>query len=259
MLFEELLKRKQMLERVLEINEQNNISIYGRFRIDAHHGKPQYYHCLKTGDTKGKFLKKDEREIAAHIAQYQYDQKIKGLAQKQLKKVNELIKVEMEDSMTCAFEKINPFRKELIKPYRVSNETYAKNWQCEKYESNSFMFDREYSTARGDKVRSKSEVIIANYLYSENIPYKYEYPLRLKKRTVYADFATLNVRTRQEFALEHFGMLDNEKYLMNALSKIDEYIESGYIPGKNLILTFEYSGTDFNINNLKTLVDEHLK
>ena len=33
-------------------------------------------------------------------------------------------------------------------------------------------------TIKGEKVRSKSEVIIANLLTSHNIPYHYEYPVQ---------------------------------------------------------------------------------
>ena len=57
----------------------------------------------------------------------------------------------------------------------------------------------EYYTYKGERVRSKSEMIIANELFRNNIPYKYELPIELenwnKKVTIYPDFTVLNKRT----------------------------------------------------------------
>lgn len=52
-------------------------------------------------------------------------------------------------------------------------------------------------------MRSKSEVIIADLLNKEGIPYRYEFPLYLKEfNTVYPDFTILNVRKRKEIYWE---------------------------------------------------------
>lgn len=61
----------------------------------------------------------------------------------------------------------------------------------------------EFYTAKGEKVRSKSEVIIADVLSREGIPYRYEYPLYLKGiGKVHPDFTVLNVKQRKEIYWE---------------------------------------------------------
>ena len=92
---------------------------------------------------------------------------------------------------------------------------------------------------KGELVRSKSEALIANTLYDYGIPYKYECRLRLDKADYYPDFLTLNPSTGEEIPWEHFGMMDDIKYDLNTIDKIQNYILSGYIPGINLIMTFE--------------------
>ena len=64
-------------------------------------------------------------------------------------------------------------------------------------------------TERGERVRSKSEKILADYFYSHNIPYKYEHPLYLTGfGIVYPDFTVLSQRTRHEMYWEHNGRME---------------------------------------------------
>lgn len=114
-------------------------------------------------------------------------------------------------------------------------------------------------TERGEKVRSKSEKILADKLYSMGIPYRYEYPLKLGRYgTVYPDFTLLNVKTRKEYLLEHFGMMDNPEYCQKALLKIEEYARCGIYPGKNLLCTFETSRKSPNMTIIEQMLDKFL-
>ena len=97
---------------------------------------------------------------------------------------------------------------------------------------------RIYTTRRGEKVRSKSEVIIADALYSMGIYYEYEKPLL--KGKYYPDF-TIEFSPRGEtLYIEHFGMLSSPEYVYQNLLKLIEYEKNGIISGHNLILTYEY-------------------
>ena len=117
----------------------------------------------------------------------------------------------------------------------------------------------EYYTDNGERVRSKSEIIIANKLYRYNIPYRYEYPLQLQSDIItHPDFTCLNVKTRQEYIWEHFGIMDNAEYACNAIKKISDYANSGYILGRNFIATFETANTPINANCIDSLIKSHL-
>ena len=55
-------------------------------------------------------------------------------------------------------------------------------------------------TEKGERVRSKSEKIIADYFYRKNILYKYEKPLYLNGYgIVYPDFTLLSRKQERKF------------------------------------------------------------
>ena len=107
-------------------------------------------------------------------------------------------------------------------------------------------------TDRGERVRSKSELIIANLLSKEGIPYKYECPLRLKGfGTVHPDFTALRRNARREIYWEHLGMMDDPEYTARAVRKISAYILNGFYPGEDLIITAETNASPINIRELR--------
>ena len=91
------------------------------------------------------------------------------------------------------------------------------------------------------------------------IPYKYERPLVLRTiGKVHPDFTVLNVRTREEFVWEHFGMMDDPGYCERNLGKIVAYEKDGFFPGKNFIMTFETKEHPLNTKIIDKLVENFL-
>lgn len=70
---------------------------------------------------------------------------------------------------------------------------------------------RIYPTAKGDLVRSKSEVIIANLLYYEGLEYEYEAKLHHLSGVIKPDF-TVKTPSGKYIYWEHLGMLGSEEY-----------------------------------------------
>ena len=131
----------------------------------------------------------------------------------------------------------------------MSDEEYAREWQETPYQGKLFLAgDPDYRSLKDERMRSKSEVIIANLLNSLGIPYKYECPLTLKDGAViYPDFTILNKRTREVIIFEHLGKLGEERYAAKNIKKINSYLLEGYIPGINLILSYESDTVGLNI------------
>ena len=48
--------------------------------------------------------------------------------------------------------------------------------------------------------------------------------------------------------------MDNAEYACNAIKKINDYANSGYILGKNFIATFETSNTPINANYIDDII-----
>ena len=119
--------------------------------------------------------------------------------------------------------------------YSISDYDYAMMWKNVDYQGKGVSDDAmELYSDAGERVRSKSEVIIANKLHNLGIAYRYEFPIKfMSGRIVYPDFYCLNVRKRREIVYEHFGMMDDPEYANNAVKKIEEYQRNGYWLGKN--------------------------
>lgn len=96
-----------------------------------------------------------------------------------------------------------------------------------------------HKTFAGHYVRSKSEVIIANTLYSNHIPYRYEAKLQLTNLLLYPDFTICHPQTNEISYWEHFGMIDLPTYLDNSNNKLKLYTTHGIYPTINLITTYE--------------------
>lgn len=98
-----------------------------------------------------------------------------------------------------------------------------------------FMLGRIYSTTKGDLVRSKSEVIIANLLHQHGINYEYEEELFYEgDKRLSPDFTvTIN---GQVFYWEHLGMIGVSDYDSRWLEK--QLIYEKYFPNQ-LVVTYE--------------------
>ncbi len=89
-----------------------------------------------------------------------------------------------------------------------------------------------HRTKRGDLVRSKSEVIIANELLAQGIDrYEYEEALPLPDgRTRYPDFTIMDDDTGARYYWEHLGLLHNPDYETRWKRKLQEYRDASIIP-----------------------------
>ena len=85
-----------------------------------------------------------------------------------------------------------------------------------------------HRTERGDLVRSKSELVIADKLHARGIDYVYEQPLVLTNgRSRYPDFTIADHARGVTFYWEHLGMLDDPGYKARWEGKRAEYLECG--------------------------------
>ncbi len=76
----------------------------------------------------------------------------------------------------------NPERKKLIRPYDMPLEEKILEWKSIPYVGKEFAKDLpEIYTKKGERVRSKSEKLIADTLNESGIEYKYECPIELNR------------------------------------------------------------------------------
>ena len=96
-----------------------------------------------------------------------------------------------------------------------------------------------HRTIRGELVRSKSEVIIADCLHYNKLDYEYEPELILEGRVKRPDFKVVDSDTGDTWYWEHCGMMTDPKYVKRWEAKKKFYEKNGIKEGKNLIVTYD--------------------
>lgn len=250
-----LLQLKQGKEEALKIAPE------GSLRICSHGGRTQYYHRNDPKDFNGVYIKEKDVELARKLAQKDYDKKVLASIEKELNATEKYLASIKEKCVEQIYDNLHKERKKLIVPVLQPEDAYIEKWQNLKYQGKEFKDGvPEFYSSKGERVRSKSEVIIADLLCKEEIPYRYEYPIYLKGfGKVHPDFTVLNIKERKEIYWEHLGMMDDPDYSENALQKIAAYEQNGIFPGENLILTYETRKCPINQKVIKLMIQRYLK
>jgi len=138
---------------------------------------------------------------------------------------------------TIVCEQLSSMSKKM--PDDLSHNKELLLWQNSDYEKLEYKSEQlKYVTLRGDKVRSKSERVIANMLFKNKIAYRYEPAFYIEEKTFYPDFL-IKTLDGEYIVWEHFGLMDNEEYYLHAINKIRKYRQAGFVQHKNLICTWE--------------------
>lgn len=133
--------------------------------------------------------------------------------------------------------------------YDLSGAINIKDWAKRNGRGNDFRPEgKKHKTKCGLWVRSKSEVILANAFTNRGIHFIYETKRKIGAQFFAPDFILISPIDNREIIWEHFGMLSDPEYRKNFEWKLEQYIMAGYIPGVNLIITFD--DMDGNIDSL---------
>ena len=147
----------------LEKQEKRNLA--GRLRISSDRGYPRYYHC-KGDDKRGVYISKKNLELARQLAQKEYDEKLQKYIAKRLKQVGKILKSDTEEEIDEVYETLHEARKQLVTPIQPTWEQQLEQWKKESYQGKEFSGDSiVIYTEKGERVRSKSEKILADYFY----------------------------------------------------------------------------------------------
>ena len=183
---------QQLRERVAQLNAVLDLKLRalkkapeGNLRISQCRGDVQYYHRKSPDDERGHYQNATHYELAQSLAQKDYNQRLVKSLKMELKILQGALRqleklTASNDSSDTVINLLHPLRRALITTATLPDEQYAAAWQEQKYKRKSFQPDKpELYTASGIRVRSKSEIIIADTLTRLGIPYHYEYPLSL--------------------------------------------------------------------------------
>ncbi len=163
-------------------------------------------------------------------------------------------------SIERVYDNLSEARKALVTPMIPSDESYIAEWRVRNIGgANTFPEEGKYPTARGELVRSKSEKILADMFEKFGVPYSYEPQIVLPNgKSIYPDFALLNVRIRKTIYWEHLGLITDGDYASRALLKINQYDKIGIEVGKELIVSMESDENPLDIKLIEKKIKEYL-
>ena len=259
-----LLKEQlEEIDRLIDVTETNlrqlekvqNATVI----VSISNGVTQYY-LKDANSSKRRYVHSDQKEMLLKIAQHDYDKKVfKKLVMQRDTLKRFLAKYNINEIISL-FEDMNDGKKKLVKPIIESEKEYVQKW----YESftldqNGFREELIFPTERGEKVRSKSEKILADLFLKYGINYVYEPKIVIATgKVVFPDFAVLDIKRRRTILWEHLGKIDSEDYAVRNLKKIDTYERNGFILGEGLIVSSESKSAPVDLKvvrkKLKTLL-----
>ena len=228
----------------------------GTLYIKKNGRKAEYYYRHPGTGNRKIYIPQRQMELACLLAQKDYNQKILKFLKKLLKETEKV-----SESSCAVFATGLPYpqidavyyalsleRQALVKPIIPTTDQYVREWLSCPYEPKPFHPDDKsaYYTRKNERVRSKSELHMADKIDYVGIPRLYEFPLEIRGKILHPDFTLLDITTRREKYLEHCGMMDNPEYLDNFLWKMDFYRDNGIHPGEDLIVTMESSARPLN-------------
>jgi len=243
-IYQDAERRFRELCRIAQIIEKRILKYPpGKIHVVMHKGNAQYYLREDPRDKSGKYMPKKEGKKIRQYLQKKYDEEALRLINQEiiiLKKY--LLKSKMSSETIQSLYSSQPQEiKQMLNPIAISDSDFVSEWLLAPYEPKTI--DKEncrFKTDRGEIVRSKSEVNIANALNKFNIPYKYECPLCLSNGVViHPDFTVLDIRRRREIYWEHRGMMDDREYARHTVQRLKQMEKEGIFPGDNLIITEE--------------------
>lgn len=165
-----LLQEQYRLERILGKTKDRLKDVpEGSLRLSKTKKWVQYY-CILPGQKKnGVYIPKAEEKLIYKLAQKGYDEKIVKLAEKRLAQIKRLTKDYEEEELEKIFLNEHKEKQKLIQPVEPTWEQRITEWISEDYKGKEFQEDMPVIlTGKGERVRSKSEKILADYFYRNN-------------------------------------------------------------------------------------------
>lgn len=258
-LYEEAQRR---LNELVEIEKKKQAEIQsapnGKIHIVNSKKRVQYYLRTDSSDKSGIYIQKTQMSTLQKYIQKSYDEKIQKTIQKEIRYIKKFL-----DNSSKLVEKTRNIYssqpdevKSYITPIDYSDEDYIKKWLDVDYEKKEIQTSSAvFITDRGEQVRSKSELTIANMLYKYGIPYKYECPIKIKNNIIiHPDFTVLNVKKRKVLYWEHRGMMDDRDYARHTVQRLKDFASAGIIIGDNLIITEETVASPLGTNEIENVI-----
>ena len=266
-----LAEEKQKIDKLVKAIEKSDIlSSNDSLLIRKQHGNYRFY-IRESESSEPHYMGSNETDRIKALGSKLYATRLLKAAEAETSQLEKCLTIlqsaQKEESYDKAdidevFNHLNERIREMVKPTRFTDDGFAARWQAEKYHNRWMKSDYSFETPRGEKVRSKSEWMIASMLADAGVPYRYEEIVAISPQFgvfFHPDFTVLNKRTRKVYYWEHFGRMDDPQYVESSfMPKISEYYNFEFLPGEKLLMTFESKHSPLDTNQVKRLIENYL-
>ena len=230
----------------------------GWINIRHQNGKAYYYYA--NAKFKERFLTKKDKELIKQLLQKRYLKEVLKAAKNELSVLSKMLNTYPANLPEEMFEKLPQELRSGVEPIILGDEQDAREWMEEPYVGKPFKDDAPvYMTIKGERVRSKSEVMLADRLFFRGVPYKYECPIMIDGIVIHPDFSMKRMSDNKVIYHEHCGKMDDPDYYSDLVERINLYNQAGIMQGDRLTFSFETSDKPLDIRVIDRLIDEFFK
>lgn len=229
-----------------------------RITVKKDRGSFQYYTYSKKDNAHHTLSKAKRMKQIQRLCQSEYNEDLARVLNSRIQILEETLPQLIQANPNKVLASLALGKQCMVADYLTDDDDYAASWEKEEFEAKEPPA-KGHSTDKGDIVRSKSEVLIANKLLAYDIPYRYEASLNLPEGNFHPDFTVLNKRTRKVYYWEHLGMIEDVDYTINAFMRLRIYQQNGISSGRNLILTTETRSKPLDSLEIQTVIESLLK
>lgn len=201
----------------------------------------EYVHLYKDKEHDNSYIRKGitkNDHITNKLARKKYLQASIKMLEKEISLLENYLSKHIEPTTQNILDTLPLKYQQLPEELYFPQKRAGKKWQNQPFEQNSKnLHEKVHITSKGLRVRSKSELIIAEKLDALGIPYRYEALIHYKNLTFSPDF-TIYLNGVLKY-WEHCGMMSDPEYRKYNTWKLDIYEEMGIVPWNNLIITYD--------------------
>ncbi len=254
-----LSERYDLITKTIESLERKlKLLPAGRLNIKHQNGK-SYYYFVKT-NSKEKYLSLDDALLISQLLQKRYLKEVLKAAKNELAALSKMLSLYPDDLPEELYEKLPEELRMGVEPVILGNEQDAREWMAEPFVGKPFKDDAPvYKTIKGERVRSKSEVMIADRMFFRGVPYKYECPIMIDGQVIHPDFSIKRMSDNKLIYHEHCGRMDDPEYVNDLVERVNLYNQAGIMQGDRLTFSFETADKPLDNRVIDRLIDEFFK
>ncbi len=246
--------KKELVKQKAELKSMPK----GTLILRKEKGSTSYVQLIPSSATPtGKQLRKGitkNEALLQKMARKKYLEISTKLLEEEVINLNKYLRKRLEPSPENVLSLLPDHYKTLPEKMFFPQKRNADKWASADYRRNGKNPEQlTHISAKGLRVRSKSELIIAEMLDRYGIPYRYEQVIRIGRHFFSPDFI---IWTENGLIYwEHCGMMAKPDYREYNKWKLSVYDNTGIVPWKNLIITYDNEDGDLDAR----IIDAEIK